>query len=109
MHQEGLESKATSASETTFEESKDTGMANKQADLKTPDEIKDDEVVVEKDQANPNEEDGIEYPHGPKLWVILSALCLAVFLVALDQTVCFVFAYCLLASGICTSDPCYLE
>lgn len=28
-----------------------------------------------------------EYPHGLKLAVILSALCLAVFLVALDQTI----------------------
>ena len=34
-----------------------------------------------------NEEDDIEYPHGLKLAVILGALCLAVFLVALDQTI----------------------
>lgn len=32
-------------------------------------------------------EDDIEYPHGLKLAVILAALCLAVFLVALDQTI----------------------
>ena len=32
-------------------------------------------------------EDDVEYPHGVKLAVILSALCLSVFLVALDQTI----------------------
>lgn len=32
-------------------------------------------------------EEDIEYPHGLKLAVILGALCLAVFLVALDQTI----------------------
>lgn len=96
MHQEGLGSKATSASETTFEDSKETEMeTDKQADdLKTPpEEVKDEEVVTEKDvKASQDEEDDMEYPHGPKLWIILSALCLAVFLVALDQTVCFAHA-----------------
>ncbi|KAK2771626.1 MFS toxin efflux pump [Colletotrichum kahawae] len=32
-------------------------------------------------------EDGVEYPHGLKLILIIIALCLAVFLVALDQTI----------------------
>lgn len=93
MHQEGLESKATSASETTFEDPKDSELeANKQGnDLKmTPEEVKNEDIVTEKDATNPDEEEGIEYPHGLKLWIILSALCLAVFLVALDQTVCSV-------------------
>lgn len=99
MHQEGLESKATSASETTFEESKGSEEANKQGDLKmTPEEVKDEKVVREKEAASPDEED-IEYPHGPKLWIILSALCLAVFLVALDQTVCILPVCCPLATG----------
>lgn len=40
------------------------------------------DVAAERD-----EEEDIEYPHGLKLAVILSALCLAVFLVALDQTI----------------------
>jgi len=34
----------------------------------------------------PHDED-IEYPHGLKLALILAALCLAVFLVALDNTI----------------------
>lgn len=40
-------------------------------------------------ELTPNELDGEEaaYPHGLKLAVILAALCLAVFLVALDQTI----------------------
>lgn len=33
------------------------------------------------------DDENIEYPHGAKLWIILAALCLAVFLVALDQTI----------------------
>lgn len=104
MHEEG-ESKATSASETTFEDPKDPKKeTNKQLtadDLKTKDpDIKDTEAVTESEKdvkPNKDEEDDIEYPHGPKLWIILSALCLAVFLVALDQTVCFV-VYCLLVT-----------
>jgi hypothetical protein len=40
------------------------------------------EAHVEKDA-----EEDMEYPHGPKLWIILAALCLAIFLVALDQTI----------------------
>ncbi|KAF7331034.1 Major facilitator superfamily transporter [Mycena venus] len=40
----------------------------------------------EKDALNTGE-DGIEYPQGPKLFLITIALCLAVFLVALDNTI----------------------
>ncbi|KAH6680267.1 MFS multidrug transporter-like protein [Halenospora varia] len=36
---------------------------------------------------DPEAEEEMEYPHGVKLFVILGALCLAVFLVALDQTI----------------------
>ncbi|KAI8635587.1 major facilitator superfamily domain-containing protein [Xylariaceae sp. FL1651] len=31
--------------------------------------------------------DNIEYPTGPQLWLVIISLCLAVFLVALDQTI----------------------
>lgn len=51
---------------------------------------KDDQTVgTEKEGKSKAEidEENIEYPHGPKLIVILAALCLAVFLVALDQTI----------------------
>lgn len=34
-----------------------------------------------------DEDEDVEYPHGAKLWIILMALCLAIFLVALDQTI----------------------
>ena len=51
---------------------------------------KDAAAVAEKEggasKADIDDED-VVYPHGPKLWVILAALCLAVFLVALDQTI----------------------
>jgi hypothetical protein len=40
------------------------------------------EAPAEKDA-----EEDMEYPHGLKLWIILAALCLAIFLVALDQTI----------------------
>jgi hypothetical protein len=49
---------------------------------------KDEPVITEKEaQAKKDEEEDMEYPHGFKLAVILGALCLAVFLVALDQTI----------------------
>lgn len=44
-----------------------------------------DAVVDEKDQQS--DDDDPNYPHGVKLVLIISALCLAVFLVALDQTI----------------------
>jgi len=43
-------------------------------------------AAAEKEAQASDEEDDIEYPHGVKLAIILAALCLAVFLVALDQT-----------------------
>ncbi|KUJ22096.1 putative MFS toxin efflux pump [Mollisia scopiformis] len=91
VQEEGRGSKATSASETTFEEPKDMDMeTSKREDGSKTDleETKDDEIVAEKPaEGEVDNEDGVEYPHGVKLWVILSALCLAVFLVALDQTI----------------------
>lgn len=42
-----------------------------------------DGVVVEEHQ----EDEDADYPHGAKLVIILAALCLAVFLVALDNTI----------------------
>lgn len=89
--QEGLQSKATSASETTFEDPKDINKEMDNQDDKSKmdlEEVKDDEVVTEKEaKTNTDNEDDVEYPHGLKLWIILAALCLSVFLVALDQTV----------------------
>ena len=38
-------------------------------------------------EAKKDAEEDMQYPHGLKLWIILGALCLAVFLVALDQTI----------------------
>jgi hypothetical protein len=46
----------------------------------------------EKEQAGDPEED-MEYPHGIKLAIILAALCLSVFLVALDQTIIATVCY----------------
>ncbi|CZR57174.1 related to aflatoxin efflux pump AFLT [Phialocephala subalpina] len=89
-HHEGLQSKATSDSETTYEEPKDSAMeANKETgESKMEVDSAKEEVATEKGaQGNKDGEDDVDYPHGPKLWIILAALCLAVFLVALDQTI----------------------
>lgn len=77
------DSKETSLAETMLDDARREDMeANKPA--ATKEEI----VAMEKDaQAKRDEEEDMQYPHGPKLWIILSALCLAVFLVALDQTI----------------------
>lgn len=53
-------------------------------DEKTIQDEKELEVDVE---ANPDAEDHSNYPHGFKLYSLITALCLAVFLVALDQTI----------------------
>ncbi|KAI9163416.1 major facilitator superfamily domain-containing protein [Paramyrothecium foliicola] len=45
------------------------------------------QVQDARDNAYPKREDGSEYPRGIKLFVILLALCLAVFLMALDNSV----------------------
>ena len=49
---------------------------------------KDAHIVTDK-QTPPTEphDDDIDYPHGVKLALIMAALCLAVFLVALDNTI----------------------
>lgn len=49
--------------------------------------VENDTVADEETKAAKTSEEETEYPEGFKLWVILSALCLAVFLVALDQTI----------------------
>jgi hypothetical protein len=49
--------------------------------------VENDTVADEKAKAADTSEEDMEYPQGFKLWVILSALCLAIFLVALDQTI----------------------
>ena len=57
-------------------------------DSKTPlDTEKTDFVTPDSSQRLESAEDAIEYPTGIKLAVIITALCLAVFLVALDQTI----------------------
>ncbi|PVH89679.1 MFS general substrate transporter [Cadophora sp. DSE1049] len=54
----------------------------------TETERKNEVVMTEKEaQVKKDAEEDMQYPHGLKLWIILSALCLAVFLVALDQTI----------------------
>jgi hypothetical protein len=75
-------------------ESKETSIAGvTDADSK-PEETMGEEAVTSttahedatvKDADPPEEE--MEYPHGIKLVIILAALCLSVFLVALDQTI----------------------
>jgi len=54
-----------------------------------PDTTKDDEKA--KQDATPasheDEEDEADYPHGIKLALVITSLCLAIFLVALDQTI----------------------
>jgi hypothetical protein len=86
------ESKATSLTETTFEDTKKDDIRssldqNKSA-IEVGNTIVDDAATSGKEKQPPTEsEEDMEYPHGVKLWVILGALCLAVFLVALDQTI----------------------
>ena len=56
-------------------------------ELSASPQVENDTVDDEKATAANTSEDDMEYPQGLKLWAILSALCLAVFLVALDQTI----------------------
>jgi hypothetical protein len=88
-------SKASSITETTFEDTKKEEAEDRESatrkDQSTmePDLTKD---VVASEKETPvgdytQAEDDADYPHGVKLWVILGALMLAVFLVALDQTI----------------------
>lgn len=93
------ESKQTSITETSLGDSKpqegtEVPKMESQEESKEVSTIisaKDDQNVgTEKEgevsKADIDDED-VEYPHGAKLWIILMALCLAVFLVALDQTI----------------------
>jgi hypothetical protein len=86
------ESKSTSITETTFEDAKKEVEATKGTDhseMESPSTaVKDETIATEKEaQVAKDAEEDMEYPHGLKLVVILAALCLAVFLVALDQTI----------------------
>ena len=86
------ESKATSITETTEEpkrEEVETAEAIEQVNMDSPPTaVKDETIATEKErQAKLDAEEDMQYPHGLKLVVILVALCLAVFLVALDQTI----------------------
>jgi hypothetical protein len=87
------ESKATSITETTFEDPKKEEVdATEATDLanmdSAPTAVKEETIPTEKEaQAKLDAEEDMQYPHGLKLVVILAALCLSVFLVALDQTI----------------------
>jgi hypothetical protein len=87
------ESKQTSSTETSLGDTKPEQEGMEAPKMDSQEESK--EVSTEKDDKEKEgevskaaiDDEDIEYPHGPKLWVILAALCLAVFLVALDQTI----------------------
>jgi len=87
------ESKATSITETTFEDPKkeevETTESTDQANMDSqPAALKKETTTTEKEaQAKLDAEEDMQYPHGLKLVAILGALCLSVFLVALDQTI----------------------
>jgi len=86
-------SKETSISETTFEELKKEELASSKisgqpAMASATAASKDEPIPTIPEKKNAlDDEAEMEYPQGVKLWVILGALCLAVFLVALDQTI----------------------
>jgi hypothetical protein len=85
-------SKATSITETTEDPKREeagTAETKKQLSMDSPPTaIKDETIATEKErQAKLDAEEDMQYPHGLKLAVLLMALCLAVFLVALDQTI----------------------
>jgi MFS family permease len=60
---------------------KNTSGVEPQSTEKAPDVVPNDRL------ADPDHNDDAEYPTGLKLWLIILSLCLAVFLVALDQTI----------------------
>lgn len=76
--------KETTASETSIEEQ--NAVEPERASTSEP-PAKLAAMTQEEKKAKTLAEEDIEYPHGLKLWLILAALCLAVFLVALDQTI----------------------
>lgn len=63
--------------------------ATKEASTDIPVQPAKEELGVSEKEAKAGgtEDEDMEYPHGLKLVIILSALCLAVFLVALDNTI----------------------
>lgn len=94
------ESKSTTVTDTTMEDSKREEAEAQTEATKPPATTQDisgaqtetektnEVVMTEKEaQAQRDAEEDMQYPHGLKLWIILGALCLAVFLVALDQTI----------------------
>ncbi|PMD22028.1 MFS toxin efflux pump [Hyaloscypha hepaticicola] len=86
------ESKATSVTDTTEDpkrEEAETAKVKEQLGMDPPPTaVKDETIATEKEsRAKLDAEEDMQYPHGLKLAVILMALCLAVFLVALDQTI----------------------
>ena len=90
------ESKATSITESCLDDTKKEAMEipktetthriSSQMDASTEPGTATGTTEKEAHTAKDAEED-MEYPRGPKLWMILAALCLAIFLVALDQTI----------------------
>jgi hypothetical protein len=87
------ESKATSITETASDDPKkeevETTESTEKANMDpTPTALTKETTLTEKEaQAKLDAEEDMQYPHGLKLVVILAALCLSVFLVALDQTI----------------------
>jgi hypothetical protein len=85
------ESKATSVTDTTEDPKREAEPVEVKEQLgmdPPPTAVKDETIATEKEsQAKLDDEEDMQYPHGLKLAVILMALCLAVFLVALDQTI----------------------
>ncbi len=80
------ESKRTSTTETSVESAMNAP-ENERGGMETA-TAKDETVLTEKEkQKKKDAEEDMNYPHGMKLFIILGALCLAVFLVALDQTI----------------------
>ena len=92
------ESKTTSFTEASEADSRPVDASKMESqgeeDEEEEEEKKKKEFVSTKDDQNVGKEaadeagdEDVEYPHGAKLAVILAAICLAVFLVALDQTI----------------------
>ena len=71
----------------SHEESKDGSTVPPAKEAQTTVAAEKEAGSTSKSTAENNEEEDSNYPHGAKLWVILLALCLSVFLVALDQTI----------------------
>jgi len=87
------ESQETSVTETASEELKKEEVAESETVVQEETGVEassKDKAVATTEKSTPgkeHDEENIEYAHGLKLAVILGALCLAVFLVALDQTI----------------------